>query len=90
MSLLKFVRVGRLWLNPRYITSIETEPVVKLLGGSANKTQVHIKLTTQQAEVSGNWMYFSGDQKRCRITRDFLSKKHADEWIQRKFGEWLS
>lgn len=86
---MQFVRVGRMLLNPKYITSIETEPIVKLLGGEANKTQVHIKLSTQQAEMSGSWLWFTGSQKRCCITRDFMNKKQADEWISRKFGKYL-
>ena len=87
-----FIRVANSWINPKYITSIAIvdAPKAGLFFKVPNAARVELKLTTQQAEVSGNMWGLSGSQKRCCYYWDFKTRKEANDWITQKFGKVLN
>lgn len=85
----KFIRLGETWFNPMHITSIAMKPKGGL-GRFGDKYLVEVKLSTQQSYISGSSTWFSGEQKRCCYTFEFLNRKTAQAWVDRKFGEHIN
>jgi len=78
MAALAFIRIGRTWINPAYITSISIKTIEQA-------ARVELKLTTQQSQLTGNIYKFQGEQKRCCYWWDFRDVQTAEKWVQHKF-----
>jgi hypothetical protein len=86
-NLVKFIRIGRSWINPKHITSVGIANKKPIFGKKF--TVVEVKLSTQKSDIGGNALCFTGEQKRCCIEISCSNEKDAMNYIQKKFGQYL-